>query len=44
MVMGLKETEAFIEGNRDIEVYLIYSDKEGNYKVWMSKGFKELID
>jgi len=44
MVMGLKETEAFIEVNKDIEVYLIYSDKEGNYKVWMSKGFKELID
>jgi len=44
MVMGVEEAKALIEQNNDLEAYLIYSDKNDNCRVWISKGFKELID
>lgn len=44
MVLGLEESRAIIEQNNNLEAYLIYSDKDGKYKVWMSKGIKELIE
>lgn len=44
MVLGLEGSKAVIEQNKNLEAYLIYSDKDGKYKVWMSKGIKELIE
>lgn len=39
MVMGLEEAQKFVESHKDIEAYLIYSDKNGELKTWCSSGF-----
>jgi thiamine biosynthesis lipoprotein len=44
MVMGVDKTEKFLEKNRFLEAYLIYSDKNGNLKTWHTKGFSDILD
>lgn len=34
MVMGLEEAQKFLKKHSEISAYFIYSDDEGNYKVW----------
>ena len=43
MAMGLERTIKYLELNKGLEVYLIYSDKEGNWQVYQSPGFKEML-
>ncbi len=44
MVVGVKGAQVLISENKKIEGYLIYSDKEGEIKEWMSPGFEKYID
>lgn len=43
MVLGLEESKRITEGNPKLEAYLIYTDENGKYKIWMSDGFKILL-
>lgn len=46
MVMGAEKTKEFLEKNKKfkLDVYLIYSGENGEFKTWFSKGIKENID
>ena len=43
MVMGVRETKVFIKNRLDIEVYLIFTDKDNNWKTYISPNMKERI-
>lgn len=43
MVMGLERAKQFVESHKDIEAYLIYSDDQGNMKIWQSSGFARFL-
>jgi thiamine biosynthesis lipoprotein len=43
MVMGLDATQKWLEKNPEVDVYIVYSDEKGDYRVWMSKGIKERV-
>jgi thiamine biosynthesis lipoprotein len=40
MVMGVEGTKLWVKQNTDIDAYLIYSNKLGEYEVWMTEGMK----
>ncbi len=43
MVLGIEKSIEIAASRDDIEVYFIYSDKDGNYKTYVSEGFKPLL-
>ena len=43
MAMGLEKSIKYLDQNKGLEVYLIYSDKEGNWQVYQSPGFKKML-
>ncbi|WP_159522405.1 FAD:protein FMN transferase [Sunxiuqinia indica] len=43
MVSGLEKSIEIAEADPEIEVYFIYSDEEGNYKTYISPGFKSML-
>ena len=43
MVMGLKKTKQFVLQHSDIEVYLVYTDKGGDWKTYISSRMQERI-
>ena len=43
MVMGLEESIRFLENQNELEAYLVYSDEQGNFKVYTTPGMKEHI-
>jgi thiamine biosynthesis lipoprotein len=43
MVMGKDKTVNWLKTNKEVDAYLIYSDVDGNYQVWMSEGIKSRI-
>jgi FAD:protein FMN transferase len=43
MVMELKETQAFLEKNTQIDAYIIYLDEEGNLQEWLTEGFQNVV-
>lgn len=45
MVMGVEETKLFLDQNKDLklDVYLIFSDSSGKWKVWQTANFDTLI-
>ncbi len=43
MVMGTDRSIKFLDKNRFLDAYLIYSDEKGNYKVYFTKGLKKFI-
>lgn len=43
MIMGLDESITFIEGRSDLEAFFIYSNDEGKYDTYITKGFNRLI-
>lgn len=43
MVMGLKEAERFANAHPDIEAYFIYSDKDGKFQTFMTKGMEKYV-
>jgi thiamine biosynthesis lipoprotein len=44
MVMGTDRSIRFLEENRFLDAYLIYSDEKGNFKVYYTKGLKRYIE
>ncbi len=43
MIMGLEKSFAFANRRDNMEVYLIYSDKKGNFQVKYTTGFKKVL-
>ena len=43
MVLGMKEAKQVLKEQKQLEAYFIYSDEQGNYQTWCSKGFEKLI-
>ena len=43
MVMGLERAIAFAEAHPEIDAYLIYSHKEGEHKVYQTRGMKKYL-
>ena len=43
MVMGMDSTKNWLAKNSEVEAYLIYSNENGEYEVWMSDGVTEMI-
>src|SRR5664279_251340 len=45
MVMGLEKSKKVLTKHPELEVYFVYNDSIGNYKIYSSKGFsKWLVD
>ena len=43
MVMGKDKTIEFLNKNRELKAYLVYSDEEGNFKTWITKNLRKNI-
>jgi thiamine biosynthesis lipoprotein len=43
LVMGLEKAKLFLEKHQEFEAYLIYSDEQGQYQVYMTPGLKDMI-
>lgn len=43
MVMGFSRCMKFIQKTSGIEAYLIYSGDNGEFKIWKTEGFKDMI-
>jgi thiamine biosynthesis lipoprotein len=43
MVMGLEKSKELLSSHPELEAYLVYSDEEGNYKVYATPGMKDHI-
>ena len=43
MVMGVDGAKQWLNENPRVEAYLIYSNKNGEYEVWMTKRFEKRI-
>jgi len=43
MAMDLKDVKALLNTNKDLEAYIIYLDKEGDTKEFMTEGIKKSI-
>jgi thiamine biosynthesis lipoprotein len=43
LVMGLEKAKIYFSKHPEIEAYLIYSDENGNYQVFETKGLKSII-
>lgn len=46
LVMGLEKTKAFLNTHKDMgmEVYLIYSGKDGEFETYVTPGFEKLLE
>ena len=44
MVMGLERAKSFLAKHKDVQVYFIYADGQGKYKVWMTEGMQKLTE
>lgn len=43
LVMGLEKSLVYLKNHPEINTYLIYSDANGDYKIYISDGLKNLI-
>ena len=43
MVMGVKKTKKFVRKNLNAEIYLVYTDKEGNWETYISPSLLDRI-
>jgi FAD:protein FMN transferase len=43
MVMGLEKSKKVLLQHPELEVYFVYNDSVGNYKIYVSKGFSEWL-
>lgn len=43
MVMGLERAQKLLERHTELQAYLIYTDKNDNYKVWYSPKLKDKV-
>jgi thiamine biosynthesis lipoprotein len=43
MVMGLEKSKKVLEKHPELEVYFVYNDSTGNYKIFATKGFSKWL-
>ena len=43
LVLGLEKAKIFLKNHPEIQAYLIYSDENGNYKIYETDGIKDFI-
>ena len=43
MVMGVKQSKQFVKAHSEIEIYLVYTDKNGDWKTFISPKMKNRI-
>jgi FAD:protein FMN transferase len=43
MIMGFDKTKKFLEENKTIEAYMVYSDDEGNFQTYATDGFMDMM-
>jgi FAD:protein FMN transferase len=43
LVLGLEKAKIFLKKHTELQAYLIYSDENGNYKVFETEGLKSII-
>ena len=43
MVMGFEKSREFLLNRSDLDAYLIYNDKNGEYIVWYTDGMKKIL-
>ena len=43
MVMGLERAKVLTEQHPELDAYFIYSDEQGNYQTYMTKGMKQYV-
>ena len=43
MVMGFEKSREFLMNRSGMDAYLIYNDDEGEYRVWYTRGMKNLL-
>lgn len=43
MVMGIERAQKILERHKELQAYLIYTDKNGAYKVWYSPNLKDKV-
>lgn len=43
LVMGMDKSIEFLQANGELEAFFIYSDKDGHYNTYCTKGFEENI-
>ncbi len=43
MVLGLNESIKFLEGHPELDAYLIYTDDDGVYQIYMTPGMSEMV-
>jgi thiamine biosynthesis lipoprotein len=43
MVMGLEKSKAFVKARNDLDVYFVYSDDQGNFQTYYTRGFDKMI-
>lgn len=43
MVMGFEKSREFLLKQSGLDAYLIYSDEEGEYRVWYTQGMKKIL-
>lgn len=44
LVLGLEKAKLFLAKHPEIQAYLIYSDENGNYRVYETNGLKSIIE
>jgi FAD:protein FMN transferase len=43
LVMGLEKAKIFLEKHTELQAYIIYSDENGNYKVFETEGIRNIV-
>lgn len=43
MVMGLERATEFVESRADIDAYFIYTDEQGNFQTYMTRGMERYL-
>jgi len=43
MVMGVKKTKQFVASNPEIEIYLVYTGNDGDWKTFISPSMQKRI-
>ena len=43
LVMGLEKAKLFLKKHPKLQAYLVYSDENGNYKVYQTSGLKSIL-
>lgn len=44
MVMGLEKSKELLRKHPELNVYFVYNDSEGRYRVWATEGFQKWVE